>query len=219
MPVVRHYEKQRLVRTVNGVQPKEHVLAATRNLFQPQLVLVLGTVGSGRSELGVRAGRELSYATLHVTKILEAEVASASADGAVIKAAMDASRTVPTDVTISAIKRAIAATSAPRFLIDGFPRLVSAGFPGVHDQVFALEAGVGAVKGCIALDCEPDMRVARSGAKTPGELAALRARVDTYRREKLPVLSFFQKIGKACVIDTTKKTADEVFEAARPFLE
>jgi hypothetical protein len=27
------------------------------------------------------------------------------------------------------------------------------------------------------------------------------------------------KVGKAITIDTTKKTADEVFEAARPFLE
>jgi adenylate kinase family enzyme len=89
----------------------------------------------------------------------------------------------------------------------------------VHDQVFALESRVGAIKGAIHLDCDYDMRVARTGAKLPGEIQQLRDRIDTFRREKVPVFTFFEKLGRAFTVNTTKKTSDEVFEAVRPFLE
>jgi len=218
-PVISHYEKQRLFRTVSGVPSSDIVFGSVAPLFQPQLVLLLGTVGSGRSELAMRAGRELGYHTLHVTQLLEEEAKSGSAAGKSVADALKAQRTVPIDATLSVIARAMASSPASRFLIDGFPRIVSAGYPGVHDQVFALEARIGAVKGAVHLDAAYDMRLARSGAKAPGEVAALRQRIDTFRREKAPVLTFLEKIGKAVTVDTTKKTPDEVFEAARPFLE
>ena len=53
----------------------------------------------------------------------------------------------------------------------------------------------------------------------PGEVAQLRDRLDTFRREKEPVRQFFEKLGRAVRVDTTKKTAVEVFDAVRPFLE
>ena len=218
-PVIKHYKRLSLVRVIHGLAPPSEVFAEVRPHFQPQLVVVLGTVGSGRSELAVRAGRELNYHQLQVTKLLDAEVASGSATGAVIAAALKAKRSVPSEAVIDVLRRAMAGSPAPRFILDGFPRLTSDGFPGVHDQIFALEASVGAVKGAIHLDCDFDMRVARAGAKLPGEIAQLRERLDTFRREKEPVRQFFEKLGRAVRVDTTKKTAVEVFDAVRPFLE
>lgn len=97
--------------------------------------------------------------------------------------------------------------------------MVSAGYPAPHDQVFALEATIGAVRGCVVLDAGLDTRVARAKAKTAGEVAALREAVQTFQREKVPVAAFFQRLGKATVIDTTALAPDDVYEAARPFLE
>ena len=218
-PVLKHYSALSLVRSVHGLAPVEEVFAAVKPFFQPQLVVVLGTVGSGRSELAVRAGRDLSYQQLQVTKLLDAEVASGSALGESIAAALAAKRSVPTEAVVTLVRRAMLGSPATRFLLDGFPRLTSAGFPGVHDQVFALEASVGAVKGAVLLDCDFDMRVARAHAKLPGEVAQLRDRLDTFRREKQPVFDFFERLGRAVAVNTTKKTSDEVFEAVRPFLE
>ena len=217
--VLKHYAALSLVRTVHGLAPVPEVFAAVKPHFQPSLVIVLGSVGSGRSELAVRAGRELSYHQLQVTKLLDAEVASGSALGRQIAAALEAKRTVPTEAVLTLVRRAMLGSPATRFLLDGFPRLTSAGFPAVHDQVFALEASVGAVKGAVMLDCDWDMRVARAHAKLPGEVAQLRARMDTFRREKQPVYDFFERLGRAVAVNTTKKTADEVFEAVRPFLD
>jgi adenylate kinase family enzyme len=219
-PVVAHYTSRKLVRAFSALPPAAEVFDALRPLFQPQLAVVVGTVGSGRGELAMRAGRELGYHVLHVTPLLKAEVASGSAAGAAIGAALAARRTAPLDATLEVIHRAITASTASRFLLDGFPRLVSAGYPAVHDQVFALEARVGPVKGCIALEAAWDARVVRARAEgSAGEQAQLRGAVDTYRREKLPVLAFFDKLGKAATIDTSRLSADDVYEAARPFLE
>jgi adenylate kinase family enzyme len=201
------------------VPPPATVFEAVRPLFQPQLAVVVGTVGSGRGELAMRAGRELGYHVLHVTQLLQQEAAAGSARGAVVAAAFAAKRTVPADVAVDVIRAAMASSTASRFLLDGFPRVVSAGFPHVHDQVFELEARVGPVKGCIVLEASWDARVARTGAKSAGELAQLKAAVDTFRREKLPVHTLFERLGKAVTIDTTRLTADDVYEAARPFLE
>lgn len=218
-PVIKHYSNLSLVRKINGLVEPIDVFDQVKPYFQPQLVVVLGTVGSGRSELAVRAGRELNYHQLQVTKLLDAEVASGSATGKVIEACLASKRTVPIDSVIEVIRRAMARSPSSRFLLDGYPRLTSGGFPGVHDQVFALESRVGAIKGAIHLDCDYDMRVARTGAKLPGEIQQLRDRIDTFRREKVPVFNFFEKLGRAFTVNTTKKTSDEVFEAVRPFLE
>jgi adenylate kinase len=218
-PVIRHYAKSHLVRVISGLQKPADVYDAVRPLFQPRLVLLIGCPGSGREELAMRAGRELSYATLAMSKLLENEVRSGSAAGKEAASFMAAHSPVPTDLALDILSRAMARTTAVNFLIDGFPRTVTAGFPGAHDQVFALEARIGAVKGAIFLDASPAKRIERVGAKTAGELAALADRLDTFRREKMPVLDFMRKVGKAAVIDTSKREPDEVFELARPFLE
>ena len=86
-------------------------------------------------------------------------------------------------------------------------------------QVFGLEASLGPVKGCVFLDAAMPVRIARMAAKTPGELAAVTASVQASDRELAPVVAWFRKLGKAVTVETSKMTTDEVFEAARPFLE
>jgi adenylate kinase len=218
-PVITFYKGRSIVRTVSALPPADQVYTALRQYLQPQLAVVVGTVGSGRRELAERAGRELGYHTLQVTKLLEEEAASGSEDGAAIAAAFAAKRTAPLPATLRVIRSAMAHSPAQRFLLDGFPRVVSAGFPGVHDQVFALEAEVGPVKGCICLEADEATRLTRTGAKTAGEIAAVKVREQTLLREKMPVVPFFQRLGKAASISTNTARPDEVYEAARPFLE
>lgn len=85
--------------------------------------------------------------------------------------------------------------------------------------MFGLEAALGPVKGCVLLDAALPVRVARAAAKTPGELAAVTESVQTSERELSPVVAWFRKLGKAVTVETSKMAPEEVFEAARPFLE
>lgn len=69
------------------------------------------------------------------------------------------------------------------------------------------------------LDAVMAVRASRVAAKTPGELAAVAESVQTADRELAPVVAWFRKLGKAVTVETSKMTPEEVFEAARPFLE
>lgn len=215
------FREARLVKAfpVAGTGSVDLVSASLRPLFQPQLVVLAGGAGTGRRELAVRAGLELGYATLRVPALLREEAAAGSALSAVIAEAMEAKRTVPTEAVVALLRRAVLRSGASRFIVDGFPRVVSAGFPSVHDQVFALEAALGPIKGCVGLVASESVRASRLAASTPGELAAVRAKVTSFAREKMPVLTFFTAVGKAATIDTSAVAPDDVYEAARPFLE
>ncbi len=82
-----------------------------------------------------RAGRYLGYARLRVTHLLRAEAESGSVVGNVIASALSSKRTVPLNATLYVIRQAIAQSPARRFLLDGYPRVVSDGYPTVQDQV------------------------------------------------------------------------------------
>jgi adenylate kinase family enzyme len=222
--VVHALDGARLLRTLSALPPPEAVFARLRRLFTPQVVVLVRDAGCGGPEFCTRVGRELGYATLDVPALLAAEAARGTPDGRAIGAALGARRTPPLGPTLGVLERAMAAcaSATPRFILDGFPRVISAGFPGVHDQVMAAEERLGAFKGAVVLSAALDTRIARAGAKAPGEVAVVRAAGDTYRRERLPVAHFFEKLGKVCAIDTTTPLAinpDDLLEAARPYLE
>jgi adenylate kinase len=218
-PVVARYTAAKIVRTIDACPQPEIVFSSIKPFFQPQIAFLVAAVGSGRNELALRAGKLLGYCTLRVPSLLQVEARSGSAAGAVIADAFARKATVPVETALAVIQKAILSSSCTRFLLEGFPRTVTHGFPSVHDQVFAVEAKLGVVRGCVCLDTETQVRLHRAGSKTPGEVAIVQRKVQTFQREKVPVLTFFQKIGKATVIDTSTISPDAVFEAARPFLE
>jgi adenylate kinase len=222
LPVIRTYDALRLVRTVPAAAAPDAVYARARAVFLPQFVALLGEAGDAHGALAERAGRELGYATLDALALFAAEEAAGTPAGRALAAAAAARRTPPLDAALAVLRKAVAAApGTPRFLVTGFPRVVSQGFPGVHDQVMAAEAALGAFKGAVAVTASLDARCARAGAAAPGEVAAVRARADAFRREQAPVAAFFGRLEKLCSVDTSElnDAGDAAFEAARPFLE
>jgi adenylate kinase len=220
-PLHRAYHSARLLRSVTGVGAADAVYARARRFFQPRIVVLVRDAGCLGEELAARAGRELGYATLDVEALLDAEARrEGSAPGKAIAAAAAARRTPPLEATLAVIAAAMAAAAGvQRFILDGFPRVVSAGFPAAHDQVMAAEERLGAIKGALVVNATLEARAARLGANSAGEVAVVRARGDAFRRERAPVASFFERLGKACVMDSSALGVDEMFETARPFLE
>ena len=222
LPVVGHYEKMSLVHRISAVPPPSVVFQQVRKAFTTDVVVLLGAAGSGRGEFMMRAGRALGYAPIRVTALLQEEAANADSPYAAdVKLAFATKRTAPIEATIAVIRRAMAASTAKRFILDGYPRVVSVGYPRVSDQVFALEEAVGPIKGAVLLETEDSARSSRvSGgqAMSVGEAAALRASIDTFHREKMPVAQYFERLHKLVPVSTAQGP-EAVFDAALPFLE
>jgi len=208
---------------VNANGAAGDVFNSLKQPFQPHIVLLVGSAGSGRGEFARRAGKSYGYARLRVTHLLRAEASTGSALGVTIATALEAKRTVPIDATLKVIKDAIARSPAKKFLIDGFPRIVSDGFPSVQDQVFAFEEFIGPIRSVVVLEASVAARVARyipggGTVLTPGQQKQLEASTEAFTREKVKVLKFFEKLGKVAKIDTAA-APDAVFAAARQYLE
>jgi adenylate kinase family enzyme len=220
-PLARAYHSARLLRAVSGAGAADAVYARARRFFQPRIAVLVRDAGCLGEELAARAGVELGYCTLDCEALLAAEARrEGSAAGRAIAAAAAAKRTPPLDATLSVLAAAMAAAgSAQKFVLDGFPRVVSQGFPAAHDQVMAAEERLGAIKGALVVNASLEARAARLGAKSAGEVAVVRAKGDAFRRERAPVAAFFERLGKACVLDSSAQGVDELFETARPFLE
>jgi adenylate kinase family enzyme len=219
---VEHYEKASLVHRISAVPPPPIVFQQVRKAFTTDVVVLLGAAGSGRGEFIMRAGRALGYAPIRVTALLQAEAADTDSPYAAdIKLALATKRTAPVEATIAVVRRAMAQSTAKRFILDGYPRVVSVGYPRVSDQVFALEEAVGPIKGAVLLETDDSarsQRVAGGGDMSVGELSVLRASIDTFHREKVPVAEYFDRLHKLVPISTAQGPA-AVFDAALPFLE
>ena len=219
LPVVEHYRARGLVRTVSTAPAPDEVYSEVRGGFHKHIVVLLGSSGSGRGEFVLRAGRELGYEHVKVTELLAEEAARGSPVGHEIAASLAAHRTAPIGATVTVIAAAMRASTARRFLLVGCPRVVSDGFPSVHDQVYELETRLGGVRAAIALEADMTTRRARIGpAPTIGQEAGLARSLDTYAREKAPVVAFFERAGKARVLDTAKLDPDRLFEETRSLL-
>ena len=153
-----------------------------------------------------RAGKAFGYARLRVTHLLRAEVETGSSLGLRIAAALEARRTVAVPDTLAVIKGAINRSAARRFLLDGYPRVVSDGYPSVQDQVFGFEEAVGPIEGVVVLEAGRAARVSRvltagpDAVLTPGQERQLEASVETFVREKTRVLGFFNTLGKVVTV-------------------
>eukprot|EP01138_Halocafeteria_seosinensis_P007411 gb/GECG01007576.1/.p1 GENE.gb/GECG01007576.1/~~gb/GECG01007576.1/.p1 ORF type:complete len:1604 (+),score=244.01 gb/GECG01007576.1/:1-4812(+) len=222
IPVVDSLNSRGLLKEVSAETVPEEVYRGVRKAFQPELIVLLGASGSGRGTFSSIAGKKLGYHRLRVTYLLkeEAELGSDSPYSEDIKLSFETNRTAPLEATIYVINKAIQRCHAQRFILDGFPRVVSEGFPSAQDMVFALESEVGRIRGAVVLDLPFEERKTRlSGEQiTRGVEKQLKDSVDTFNREKLPVTNFFAKLGKLCNIDASS-TPEDVYEQAKPFIE
>jgi len=221
-PFVHALDTVRLLKSVPSLPPPATVFARVRRFFTPQVLVLLCDEGCMGEDFSRIVGRELGYCTLDVEALLAEEAARGSVDGKALGAAAKARRTPPLAPTLNVLERAIARNRATsRFVLKGFPRVISAGFPAVHDQVMVAEERLGAFKGAVVLSATLDVKVARAGAKVPGEVAVVRGRADAFRRECGPCINFFEKLGKVCSIDTSPAslTANDLLDATRPYLE
>lgn len=213
-PVVERYEAAGRARRVNAVPSAEVVFQDVRALFQPSIVLLVGATGSGRGSLATTLGRAFGYTRISTSELLRREAKVESPRGRLVARAMREGRTVPADVVLQLVRRAMRDAASERFLLDGFPRVVSDGFPLVHDQVQLLRETLGPAHFLIHLDADRVHRIERAN----NDADAVDAATEVFLREKLPVVRHYERLGLAYRI-SANLPKEEVAEQVRPIFD
>jgi adenylate kinase family enzyme len=183
--------------TLDAARPAAAVADDARSLLQRRIFLLAGKTGVGRGSVCARLGHRLRYARIRVTLLQEEEVAAGTERGKRIAAAVKAGRAAALADTLFLIKRAMARVRPAAFVLDGFPRLVADGFPSIHDQVAAAERELGPISGLVCLDASDE---ACGRRVKEGDRDYLDSGL-TYRLEKLPVVRFYEALGRAVTVD------------------
>jgi adenylate kinase len=182
-------------------------------------LLLLGPPGAGKGTQAARLVEDLRVPQVSTGDMLRAAVASGTPVGLRAKEHMDAGRLVPDDVVIGvAAERLAQPDAASGFILDGFPRT-----PG---QAAALDALLGRLgvrlERCIALRVDEDELVARllrraeiEGRSDDNE-AAIRTRMQEYRRKTQPLIDHYRAAGVLAEVDgqgSVEQVAKRVQEA------
>jgi adenylate kinase family enzyme/nucleoside diphosphate kinase len=203
-PVIEKYRSAGKVRTVNATLSDEDMYREAGRYFKPVLVPLVGSKYSQKDLLTTILGRKYGFARLDVPGLQNAEAQTQSKDGAIIARCRAQNRTVPTDVTLRLVRKAILHLGNNRFLIDGFPQQVSAGYPMAHDQVFAIEDTIAPL--AFGLHCSASVSTQRELARTTADVEE---EADRFSREVQPVIDFLSASGHTPVlrVDTTNASA------------
>jgi UMP-CMP kinase len=89
---------------------------------KPSVIFVLGGPGSGKGTQSERLSSTFGYVHLSAGELLRQERESSSPEGALIEEYLREGRIVPVELSLGLLKKAMVASGATRFLIDGFPR-------------------------------------------------------------------------------------------------
>ena len=218
-PVIESYRAQGKVRSVNATLSAADMYKEAQRYFKPVLVPLVGSRYSQKELLTTLLGRQYGFTRVDVPGLQNAEAQTQSRDGAVIKVCRAQSRTVPTDVTLRLVRRAILSSGNTKFLIDGFPQQVSAGYPQAHDQVFEIEDKLAPLT--FALHCTADPATQADLARTAGDVEE---EADRFSREVQPVVSFLENGSHTPVVqvdtsDAAPNSWDSITEQVAQFPE
>ena len=193
-PVVDRYHATGLVREVSSVGTREEVFAALKPHFQPSILLMACPEFPQKAKLCTRLCKELGCARLDAPSLMAEEAARGTADGQVVARALSRGSAVPTAVALRIIRKAVQASPASQFLLDGYPTMSSDGYPMVHDQIFAMDEGLSKCRHLLHIDVNPADLDADTHA--------------AFRTETVPLVRFFASLGRAQTISVQEGVTD-----------
>jgi adenylate kinase len=175
-------------------------------------ILFLGPPGAGKGTQAQTLARTLGVPHISTGEMLRRAVAQGTALGLQAEAIMTAGDLVPDDLVVAMVAERLAEPDARcGYLLDGFPRNTA--------QAAALdsEIGEGAMELALSLEVEESELVSRMLGRA-AELGraddnedTIRRRLEVYREETEPLLSYYPVHGVAVLAVDGFGSVDEVF--------
>lgn len=165
------------------------------------IVILLGAPGSGKGTQSERLVEALDLVHISSGDLFRDHLGRDTELGRLARGYMDAGALVPDEVTIGMIADRLARSDVKgRVLFDGFPRTV--GQAEALDDLLA-RTGMGSVAAAIFLDVDDDLVTERmvGRGRSDDNLATIRARLATFRRDTAPVIAFYAAQGKLRTVD------------------
>ncbi|XP_074263571.1 UMP-CMP kinase 3-like isoform X2 [Silene latifolia] len=179
------------------------------------VIFVLGGPGSGKGTQCTNIVQNFGYTHLSAGDLLRAEIKSGSENGTMIQNMIKEGKIVPAEVTIKLLQKAIQGSDNVKFLIDGFPRN--------EENRAAFESITGILPEIVLFfDCsEEEMEkrlLGRNQGREDDNIETIRKRFNVYMESSLPVIQYYDNLGKVRKIDAAKPI-DAVFEDVKTIFE
>ncbi|XP_017637245.1 probable UMP-CMP kinase 2 isoform X2 [Gossypium arboreum] len=178
----------------------------------PFITFVLGGPGSGKGTQCIKIVETFGFAHLSAGDLLRREIASKSADGAMILNTIKEGKIVPSQVTVQLIQKEMELSDNHKFLIDGFPRTEENRVS--FERIIGVEPNV-----VLFFDCPEEEMVKRVLNRNEGRvddnLETIKKRLTVFQALSLPVINYYSERGKLYTIKAIG-TEDEIFEQVRP---
>lgn len=175
-------------------------------------ILFLGPPGAGKGTQAQMLARTLGIPHISTGEMLRRAVAQGTKLGLQAEAIMAAGDLVPDDLVVAMVAERLAEDDARcGYLLDGFPRNTV--------QAAALDAEVGPGAMEVALSIEVDeaelvtrlLKRAREEGRSDDNEETIRRRLEVYREETEPLLSYYPTRGVAVLAVDGVGTIEEVF--------
>ncbi|XP_022731335.1 UMP-CMP kinase isoform X3 [Durio zibethinus] len=159
----------------------------------PFITFVLGGPGSGKGTQCIKIVETFGFRHLSAGDLLRREIASNSADGAMILNTIKEGKIVPSEVTVKLIQKEMELSENHKFLIDGFPRTEENRI--AFEQIIGVEPNV-----VLFFDCPEEEMVKRVLNRNQGRvddnLETIRKRLKVFEALNLPVINYYSQRGK-----------------------
>ncbi|KAH7287885.1 hypothetical protein KP509_31G002000 [Ceratopteris richardii] len=177
-----------------------------------KVVFVLGGPGSGKGTQCASIVEQFAFTHLSAGDLLRAEISSGSENGLMIQNMIKEGKIVPSEVTVKLLQNAMERSGNDKFLIDGFPRNEE------NRAAFELVTGI-TPEFILFFDCpEEEMErrlLGRNQGRVDDNIETIRKRFKVFIESSLPVISYYDAIGKVRKIDAAR-TVEEVFASVCP---
>ncbi|KAK8598839.1 hypothetical protein V6N13_076785 [Hibiscus sabdariffa] len=178
----------------------------------PFITFVLGGPGSGKGTQCIKIVETFGFTHLSAGDLLRREIASNSADGAMILNTIKEGKIVPSQVTVKLIQKEMESSDNNKFLIDGFPRTEENRVS--FERIIGVEPNV-----VLFFDCPEEEMVKRVLNRNQGRvddnLETIKKRLKIFEALSLPVINYYSRRGKLYTIKAVG-AEDEIFEQVRP---
>ncbi len=196
-----------------GVAPAPRIVLHQRDprrpAYEPKVVFVLGGPGAGKGTMCDLAAIRLGWAHLSAGALLRKEREGAGPNAALIESIVAAGKLVPDEITVGLLKTAMddaaRTMGSNRFLVDGFPRSLSN--LEAWKKVFGQDAEL---PGMVYFECpypvleQRILRRAKYTERLDDNVASMKLRFETFRKETLPIVQLFRSEGRCVEIDTSQ---------------